>query len=103
MPFHAGKGGVYIGPNQFENEAQKCQFLNFQGPGSTTACHLSLSGTTTQSGRYYRLTALENQAQAVPSPDRGGTTAKNSWETESPRRCHRRLGILGPNGVFYSA
>ena len=72
MPFHIGKGGVYIGPNWFEFRAQKYYLLDFRGPGDTTAII----------GRYYRLALLGDRAQAIPPLDRGGTIAKHSWETE---------------------
>ena len=73
MPFHVGKGGVYIGPNWFEFGAQKCHFLDFWGPGGTTAI----------TGLYHRLVELGDRAQAIPLPDLGGCTAQLSWETIS--------------------
>ena len=58
MPFHAGKGGIFIGPNSFKNRAKKYLIPDFQG----------LSGTTAITGRYYR------SVWVIPPPDKGGTT-----------------------------
>ena len=65
VPFHAGKGGVYIGSNWFEFKAKKCHLPDFWGPGDTT----------TIIEWYYYLALLGDRAQAVPPLDKGGTTA----------------------------
>ena len=65
MPFHAEKGGIFIGPNGFKNGAKKCLILDFQDPGGTIAItgwyhRLTLDGTIAQSGRYHHLTELKD-------------------------------------------